>query len=415
MVFRALCLAALLAAPAAPQERVLSWEDAAALALSQNPDLTSARLSERAGRHDYRGSYNGLLPQLTLSNTRNENKNQTPASRWEAQASVSMSLLDMGTVAGIRRSKASLASAAASARQTAADLRYDLRSAFLNLLLSQENLQVAKLVAEVRRKGSDLVALRYRSGRESKGNTMRAAAQALQAQAELSQAGRGLRTARRLLARRLGLDDFETLSATGTLTAVPAPDAPAKIEEYLSRRPDLAGQEAQVRSAAATLSDARSAFWPSLSARYSRSSTGPTELPRSQYSWTAAATLSLPLFSGGPTAAYHDIAAASKRLDAARQDLRAARYQALVDLEESWSDFARAAERAAVDSALLAASRQRSEEADIRYASGLLSYDNWEIIASDRVTQENKELQARLSSAVSEAAWERALGKGLGE
>ena len=65
--------------------------------------------------------------------------------------------------------------------------------------------------------------------------------------------------------------------------------------------------------------------------------------------------------------------------------------------------------------ALLAAARQRSAEADVRYQSGLLTYDNWEIIVSDRISTERQAISAKLAAVNAEAAWERSLGKGLGE
>jgi hypothetical protein len=68
-----------------------------------------------------------------------------------------------------------------------------------------------------------------------------------------------------------------------------------------------------------------------------------------------------------------------------------------------------------VQQALLAAARQRSAEADVRYQSGLLTYDNWEIIVSDRISTERQAISAKLAAVNAEAAWERSLGKGLGE
>ena len=59
--------------------------------------------------------------------------------------------------------------------------------------------------------------------------------------------------------------------------------------------------------------------------------------------------------------------------------------------------------------------RQRNDEADIQYASGLLSYNNWELIVSDRVSNESQILSALKNAMDAETSWNRALGRALGE
>lgn len=393
----------------------VSWEEAESEALRRNPELAASLSARDARRHAARGSYNGLMPRVGLSNGLTDSKGATGESRWSADGTVSVDLFDMGRVAAIRSAHAGLDRAKAQLWLDSAQVRLELRRAFLELLLAQENIAVSRRIAAMRHRGAELVALRYDSGRESRGNRLRASAQALQADVDLRQAERSLRVSGRALNRRIGYDELAVTLATGTLSAAPPPELPQETETLLSVRPELAVRQALIKSAEAGVGSARSALWPSLSARYSRTATGRTEFPNSRYGWTAGATLSLPLFGGGPTAAYHDIAGAQRELEGSKHELRAARGQALLEIESAWSDYARASDLERVQSALLEAARQRNEEADIRYASGLLSYDNWEIISSDRVGQERQALQARLNAAAAQAQWERALGRRLGE
>ena len=72
-------------------------------------------------------------------------------------------------------------------------------------------------------------------------------------------------------------------------------------------------------------------------------------------------------------------------------------------------------DQAVVADALLDAARVRNDEADIRYDSGLMTYDNWEIIASDRINQERQAIQAQLNEFNAAATWANALGKQLEE
>lgn len=415
MTASALAVLLFAAAPAsAADPQPLAWRDCVGLALRGNPDLAAARLAGEAGRAAYRGSLNAVLPTLSLTNTRSETESSAPSThRWSAGATAKLDVFDRASYAGIRSSKAAWSRAEAQARQTSTELRFGLRRAFLQLLFAQENSEVSRFIRRIRVDGAQAVNLRYESGRESKGNMLRARAQLLQAEADVAQSERDLRAASRALERHLGFEEFRRVSATGTLEAPAAPQFPERAEDLVERRPDIAVRQSGVRSAEAALASAKSALWPRLSASFSRDVTGRTEFPNARWGWSAVGTLSLPLFGGGPTATYYDVAGSRSSLSRAREELRAARGAAVADVEGAWSDFARASSQAAVQAALLEAARQRSEEADIRYAGGLLSYDNWEIITTDRVGQERQELQSRLNAMTGEAAWDRARGRGL--
>ena len=173
--------------------------------------------------------------------------------------------------------------------------------------------------------------------------------------------------------------------------------------------------EVTLRSSKASLDSANSVFWPTLSASYSRSRGGATEFPNKTNSWSAGASLSYALFVGGPAAAYLNTKASRLGYERTQSDLSAARQAALSDLETAWSNYADAADQVKVQDALLEASRQRNDEADIRYGSGLMSFEIWEGIVSERVSTERQALSARRSAMDAETAWHRALGRALGE
>src|ERR1035438_3285552 len=48
---------------------VLTWQDCIGLAARNNPDLLSALRAMEASRAQYYGSFNGLLPHLSISNS----------------------------------------------------------------------------------------------------------------------------------------------------------------------------------------------------------------------------------------------------------------------------------------------------------------------------------------------------------
>lgn len=392
----------------------MTWADCTALASKNNPDLIASKHSFEASKAAYYGSFNGFFPQLNLSHSYSDSDSNDNGATWQTRGSLSLNVFDMSQIASFRAARASLLQAEASVRQASSVLRYNLRRAFNQLYFVQKNVEVSGSIVSMREAESQLVALRYESGVESKGNMLRAKAQLLQAQADLAQSVRDLRTAQRVLCQQLGLDDFAALVTTSTLDAALAPDFPKDENLLLSRRPDISLQEASVKSAEAGLSQSRSALWPNLSANYSKSSSGTSEFSGAfQSNWGLA--LNYPIFGGGPTAVYYYVSAAKSNLEKAKQNLRSVREQALVDIETSWSNFAGAVDQSKVQTALLGSARQRYDESNIRYDSGLLTYDSWEIIASDRVSQERQAIQAQLSVLNAEAAWQKSLGKQLEE
>ena len=393
---------------------VLTWEDSVAEAARTNPSLSSSRLSVDAGRASYYSSFNAFLPALSLSNGVSESNSARKPS-YSASASAGLTLFSVGQAASIRSASASLNSAEASLRASSANLRSSLRQTFSALLFAQTSLETARRIVVIRRHDSELVTLRYDAGRESKGNMLRAKAQALQAEYAVVSAERDERTSQRDMARQLGREGFTAFVATGAFASAPPPARPEDFRALLPLRTDVALAEASLRSSKASLDSANAVFWPTLSASYSRSRGGPSEFPNRTNSWSAGASLSYALFGGGPAAAYLNTKASRLGYERTQSDLAAARQAALSDLETAWSNFADAADQVVVQDALLEAARQRNDEADIRYGSGLMSFEIWEGIVSERVSTERQALSARRAAMDAETAWHRALGRALGE
>jgi len=394
--------------------QTLTWEDSVAQAARANPTFASSRLSVDASRALYYSSFNGFLPSLSLSNSVSEsNTARKPA--WSASAAASVTLFSAAEAAQVRGASAALNAAEASLRAASAGLRSTLRQSYSALLFAQTSLETARAITAIRRHNSELVTLRYDAGRESKGNRMRSDAQTLQANYAIIAAERDVRTAQRDLSRQLGREGFEAFVATGAFASAAPPARPADFRALLPLRTDVVIAEASLRSSKASLDSATSVLWPTLAASYSRTRSGPTEFPSARKGWSAGATLSYNLFGGGPTAAYLNTKASRLGYERTQSDLAAVRQSALSDLELAWSNHADASDQVVVADALLAASRQRNDEADIRYGSGLMTFEIWEGIVSDRVTAERQALAARRTAMDAETAWNRALGRALGE
>lgn len=410
-----LAAVALLSAAPARAQKLLTWEDCVSIAIKQNPDIRSSRSAVEQQSANYKGSWNGVMPAATVSNSYTDQSNSAP--KWTGGVTATLDLFDWARITNIRSQKSLLNQTRASLSDTSSALRFNLRQAFAQVLFSERSVEVSRNIRDLRDRGARLVTLRYNSGRESKGNMLRAQAQLAQAEADLSQTMRNLRANQKVLDRQLGLDSFDAVAATGTLNTPEPPPAPTDGDEqgYLALRPDIRLQQAILQTAELSVNSAKSSLFPTLSATYARNRIGPNEFPNQGYNWVGGLTLSIPLFSAGPTATYYAVQSARRGLERAREDLRTVRDSAIVDLEQSWASYAGSVDQVRVQHALLAAARQRNDEADVRYASGLLTYDNWEIIATDRINNERQAVNAELNAAVAQAGWDRSLGKELGD
>jgi outer membrane protein TolC len=409
--------------PLPPEEkptRILSWDDCIALAAQRNPTLVAAEYAKNASRYSYFSSYNALLPNLSLSNTFTHNNNSGGVqvgspNLYTGQATANMTLFNLASIANIKSTKASYSQTQANLRNASATLRYNLLSAFANVYFSQASLDMTRRIAAIQEKNADEVALRYQSGNEYKGNMMNAKAQLLVAQVNVVQAIRSLRAAEKQLDQYLGLDEFDAVTVTGTLVAQTPPDLPAHLDDFLQNRPDVALQEAVVKSARASLLSSESPLLPNLSATFSRYREAPYEFPSTTYLGSYGATLSFPIFGGGPASTYFNVKSAKNTLENQEQTLRAVRVAAIYNLENAWANYANAVDQAVGEQAVLESYRQRYQEGAIRYASGLLTFDNWQVIVTQWVGAEQTAINDWQAAVVTQAAWEQALGKALGE
>lgn len=403
---------AVLACAAGLAAQELSWPDLARMAASQNPDLAASLRDEEAARARYRGSFNGFLPRVGLSQSYSDSSGASASSRWRAGADASLDVFSLENIYGSKAASAALEQARARRRLVSANLRFDLFSAYAGVLFARAQVDVSRKIHDIRRENAQMVALKYQSGRESKGNSMRAEAELAQAEADLAQAQRGLRAAAAELNRRLGIEGVEAPAVTGTFSVPPLPEAPDAA--LSAAHPQVILGRLGVAQAKAELGRSRGAFWPSLSANYSRSFQDEKYFPANP-GWSASGVVSWPLFGRGPTASYYDAAAARQDFRRREETLRAALYEVRSGLEAAWAGLAEKIDQVGVQRRFLLASRQRNQEAGVRYATGLMSFENWELVVTDLVNFEKGVLRAERDAALAGAAWEKALGTPLEE
>lgn len=398
---------------------VLTWEACVKEALKNHPDLAASREALRSEQFQHQGSYSGFLPQLSADAGASRANSATSVQSvggagvrndYSLGLSARQSLFSgFKDKAGVERSKAEVEEARASLQETGSGVGFALKSAFSRLLYSQEQLKLTKVIEGRRKENVRLVELRYEAGREHKGSFLRIRAAFKQSEFEVAEAGRSLRVAQRELGRALGRSGFEAVEATGSLkTGIPSglPDFKSLVLET----PAYLRAGAQARAAEKSVTIARGGYYPDLAATGSVSRRG-SSWPPDTDRWSLGLSLSFPFFPGGRN--IFDVKSAQAEERRAAADFKSAADQAALDLEDSFALYQNAAERTEVQREFLEAAEVRAEIARSQYTSGLLSFEDWDLIENDLISTQKSWLSALRDAAIARAAWERAQGKGL--
>ncbi|OGS04784.1 MAG: hypothetical protein A3G41_04025 [Elusimicrobia bacterium RIFCSPLOWO2_12_FULL_59_9] len=401
-------LLAVLSPPAFGGE-ALTWEACVGEALDRNPDLAGAAESVWKARSQHQASFSGFFPQLSAS--AGLSKTDSASSEdYSLGLSARQSLFSgFKDKAGVERSAADLNSAEAGLQAALSNLGFQLQSAFSRLLYAQEQMKLAQIISERRGENVRLVELRYEAGREHKGSYLRSKAANRQAEFEASQAKRALRVAQRELAKALGRSEFDVIEVTGSFKTASPEEAP-EFRFLAARTPAVLQAEAQTRAAEAGVAVSKSQLYPDIAASGSLSRRG-SDWPPGSKNWSAGVSLSFPFFPGGRN--IFDVKSALAEERRSRAGQRSAADQAALDLEDKFAAFQDAAEQTEVRREFLDAAEVRAQIARSQYTSGLLSFEDWDLIENDLISGQKAMLASLRDAVIARAGWERAQGKGL--
>jgi len=394
----------------AEPDAVLDWKRCVEIAVLQNPQLQAAEFGVIGADARVDQASGTRLPQVQASaSTRwSGQDDQDTSESFGLGLSASQQLFDAGrTRNAVDQATVQRDRAFHGLRDTSAEIRYQLRVAFVRVIQAIDQQAIARQILGRREQSTQLVRLRYEVGREHLGSLLTAEAKEADATLALRSAGRNVEVTRRQLATLLGWEDLGTRTVTGNLDVVLSADVQPEFAAIAIRSPVLAQAEADQTDAGIALDSSRADRWPSVSLGADLGRSG-SEWPSESDSWSTSLRLSLPLFEGGSAVAAVRRAEATRAAAAARVTQT---YQSLVSqLERRWTAFQDAAERVAIRRQYRAASETRSTIAETQYSNGTLTFDNWVIIESEFVDAERALINAQTDAMVAEADWIRIVG-----
>jgi outer membrane protein TolC len=397
-------------------EEVLSWRDCIIEASKNNPDLLAAgeQVTQSAAAKKITAS--ALYPQvnasLDASTARTDNGTISNTNDSYTYGLAASQLLFDGakTINNIRSAAETLKASQENLKFTSSVVRYSLRSAFIDLLNTQEMLRIAQEIFNIRRSNLELILLRYESGFEHKGALMTSEANLASAEYGISQAERNLEVARRNLTKEMGRDKFSPINVKGDFTVRDGARVKPDFEKIVNSNPALLQAIAQKNAAAFSLKSAYANFLPTLTGS-AGANKDDTHWPPKNDQWDLGLGLSLPIFEGGLRSA--QVSQAKALLSQLKENERSIKDAAIATLEETWAALQDALDNVEVQKKALDANEERSRIAQAQYSIGFISFDNWTIIEDNLVSSKRAYLDSQAFALLAEANWIKAKGETL--
>ncbi len=412
--------------PALAEAETLSWEGCVREAGTKNPDLQMAHATIDAAVYNTKAAKGNFLPDVTgnasygygslgsssgsstgsvLIPTGNGTATSYSTSLTATQ-NVFNGLHDVGTMAQDRANETVAREGLETIR---AKVSYTLKTAFAGMQYSQNALKLAQDIMRRRNNNLEVVQLRFENGRENKGSLLLSKAYLEQARYDELIAKDALRVAQEQLAGVLGRPNSRDIYIAGN-PPMPRITEEKEVTRVVSATPDYRQAVAQKKAAAAAVTVARSAFFPTLDLN-STFGKQKNDWLNSSGRWSVGATVNLPFFNGWTD--YYNTQSAKASLAAATSNETSVVHQMSVKLEQTYNVFVEATAKLRADRSFVEAGLVRAEIARERYNNGLLSFDDWDIIENDLINKQKTAVQSERDLIVSAAAWEQAQGIGV--
>jgi len=388
----------------------LTFEEAEKAMLAANPQAASASLNLETARSRVAAANAGFYPSFYASASYSRSGSQgLPAGHSYGYGfSGSQPLFSHSVPAALNSAKASLRMTEAAYDRTASSLRFQLKSAFADILNASETMQLSEETLKRRAENLELIRLKYQAGRENKAALLETEAVLNTAQWQHEKYRKALRLLERKLNRLLGRP---AQSPAPELELAPTPGPPEDFSIFAQRLENhysLRSARASLDSAAASLAGAKGAKLPDASASGSYRWSG-ADWPASLNSWSLGASLNLPLFSGGRLSS--DLSAAKTTLRSSEADLKNAEDEVYLNAEDAFLSWREASSYMGVAKSSLVAAEARAWLVRKQYLAGQTSYFEWRNVEEQLISEQNQYLAAGRGLITSHAAFIQALGE----
>ena len=202
--------------------------------LAANPQAVSAALHLEAARLRVVSARAGFYPSFSAnaSYTRSGSRGLPAGDSYGYGFSGSQPLFSPSVPAALRSARASLRSTEAAYDRAASALRYQLKSAFADILNARETIKLSEETLKRRAENLELIRLKYQAGRENKAALLETEAALKTAQWQHERYRKNLRLLERRLNRLLGRP---AQTAAPELALAQPPEPPEEFSVFAQR------------------------------------------------------------------------------------------------------------------------------------------------------------------------------------
>ncbi|MFH1653564.1 MAG: TolC family protein [Pseudomonadota bacterium] len=393
---------------------VLNWKECVKEAAKNNPSLAASLQSIEQSKAQKWIATSPMLPQISAEsgvNKSNSFSGNSEKNKYDYSVQGEQLIFDgFKTYNDVKSAKEDITAAKFNNALISSEVRYNLKTAFVDLLRAQSMVSIAQDIIQRRKQNYEMIGLSYESGREHEGSLLLAKADLQKAQFDLKKAERDVSVARYALRKVMGWEKNTPVTVKGEFRlSLSSKDEP-NLEALANKHPQVKMSEAEKNSAKYGVGSAKAEFFPeiNLNARAGKVGVG---ISSDDKGWTVGLGASLPIFEGGRRIA--NTQKAHARLNEAVYNEKSDYDAVLSTLEESWQTFQDAIEEVSVQQSYLEAAKVRAKISRAQYANGLLIFDNWIIIEDNYVNAEKNYLNSEANMLRAEALWVKAKGGAL--
>ena len=381
--------------------------------IANNPDLYAAREGVNVARANVLSSYSPFLPQLSAAGSANRN-NQELDTGYEATTAYNAGLTanqnifnGFQDIARLNQSRAQFTQAEINLQRIKSNLGANLREAFTELLFAQDFLVLDENISSRRKENVALVGMRFEAGTEDKGSLLRSQAFYSQAMLDVLESKRRINVTQRNLNKVLGRQDGIGIAVTGAWEHI-MPPPPPEFQELAKTTPEYRKADAQCKIVREQIRVVRSDFFPSwsVSADYGLND-DQSFIPHNK-SWSVGTSIGLDIVNGGQT--IFALRAAHAQLRSTEAQLMSAANSIFSTLEEKFTSWQNAVDRVRLQTQLLEAAETRMEIARIKYSNGLMTFQDWDYIENELITNQQNMLSTQRNAIIAQAEWEKSVG-----
>jgi outer membrane protein TolC len=356
----------------AEAETVLSLEDCLAIAFANHPNIAGAEASVVTQRARLDGSVAGDRPEVSgnASATRTgaeigENAN------FALGVTTSLKIFDSNrNKYAVDSARHTLSATTEEARRTIADVRTNVKSSYMTLLLNEETARQRLESVRAFERHLEQAKGFYESGAKPWYDVTKAEVDLGNAQLSLVEADSNIETAKASLLNAMGILQYEEFNIEQVnLEVADVPEISAETERAaLENRADYKASEMKILAGQATLKAEARGSSPSVSISGGYNGSG-GDIYDLEKGWNAGLRMTIPIVDGGATRARVETARGGiMSLEASHEKLK---QDIILEVRRSLTDITKARERIRISEITLVNAEENRKMAVGRYETGV--------------------------------------------